>query len=89
MNVRIFCLERGYILVADWEQDADPQFLCLKKSSIVRIWGTTKGLGELAKNGPIKGKTILDDEPEGGRLNKDKIIREVACVQKAWKSWME
>ena len=89
MNVRIFCLERGYILVADWEPDPDPQFIKLHKSAIVRVWGTTNGLGELATKGPIKEKTKLDKEPEGGRINKDKIIREVACIQKEWKTWME
>lgn len=37
----------------------EPGFVVLTDASVIRYWGTTAGLGELAKDGPT-GKTKLD-----------------------------
>lgn len=57
-NHRIVVLQRGWIAVGDLDRSAAPQ-LKLENASIVRRWGTTKGLGELAANGP-QPNTVLD-----------------------------
>lgn len=39
--------------------DAPKGYICLRDAAVIRIWGTTAGLGEIALNGPTKN-TILD-----------------------------
>lgn len=88
MKLSIFVLNRSWNLVAEWEDD--PQdFLQVRlgKSAVIRRWGTTKGLGELAKGGPTV-ETILDEEPPDGTIRKGQIIRTLPCNQKAWTEWM-
>lgn len=61
-SVRICVLQRGWVVVGRFSQKGSE---CkLTNASIVRTWGTTKGLGEIAENGPIKDKTVLDKTPD-------------------------
>lgn len=54
---QIVILQRGWVMVGDFSQDG---VNCqLDNASIIRIWGTTKGLGELALGGPTSS-TKLD-----------------------------
>lgn len=56
--IKIVILQRGWVMVGRLERNGSD---CkLHNASVIRSWGTTKGLGELASNGPIKNKTILD-----------------------------
>lgn len=57
-NHRIVVLQRGWVAVGNLDRSQAPQ-LKLENASIVRRWGTTKGLGELAANGP-QPNTVLD-----------------------------
>lgn len=50
----ICVLPRGWVLVGNLEGT------CLKSAKVIRRWGTTKGLGELAASGPTR-ETVLDD----------------------------
>ena len=56
-DLKIVILDRGFVLVGnvtvkdDWVETTN--------ASIIRRWGTTKGLGELAANGPLEN-TKLD-----------------------------
>ncbi len=56
-DLKIVILDRGFVLVGnvtvkdDWVETTN--------ASIIRRWGTTKGLGELATNGPLES-TKLD-----------------------------
>jgi len=54
---RIVVLQRGWVMVGRWSQDGDN--CALDNAHVIRIWGTTKGLGEIATNGPTS-KTVLD-----------------------------
>lgn len=54
--VRIVILQRGHVMVGRWSTDGD---MCsLDDAAVIRRWGTTKGLGELA-HGPTSN-TVLD-----------------------------
>lgn len=54
---KIVVLQRGWVLVGDYSRDGDQ---CrLDNASVIRVWGTTKGLGEIALNGPTNA-TVLD-----------------------------
>lgn len=56
-KIKIVVLQRGWILIGRFERDGDQ---CrLHDASVIRSWGTTKGLGELANDGP-RASTILD-----------------------------
>lgn len=54
---KIVVLQRGWVLVGIFEREGND---CqLHNASVIRIWGTTKGLGELAEGGPTDS-TKLD-----------------------------
>lgn len=53
---RIVILQRGWVYIGDWVREGND---CkLLNAMNIRIWGTTKGLGELIE-GPTS-KTVLD-----------------------------
>lgn len=55
--LKIVILQRGWIMVGRFERNGSD---CkLHNASVIRVWGTKKGLGELALNGPTKD-TVLD-----------------------------
>ena len=53
----IVVLDRGFVYVGDVTMDKE--FVTIEEAKNIRVWGTTKGLGEL-RSGPTS-KTILDD----------------------------
>lgn len=56
-EIKIVVLQRGWVLVGRFEKDGTN---CkLHDASVLRSWGTTKGLGEIALNGPTSS-TKLD-----------------------------
>lgn len=57
--------------------------LILDRAGTVRVWGTTSGLGLLAREGPT-GQTKLDSEPDGVEINELDIMRIIPCNEKAW-----
>lgn len=54
---KICILQRGWIMVGDFKREGND--CTLTNASVIRIWGTTKGLGEIALNGPTSS-TRLD-----------------------------
>ena len=56
---RIIVADRGWVFVGDCEEHEDHS-VTIRNAKNIRIWGTTKGLGELV-NGPIAGKTKYDE----------------------------
>lgn len=86
-RLTIFVMERGFVLVGVATQDQDdPLFLTLTRCGCVRRWGTTSGLGQLAREGP-QGSTVLESEPDGTSINKRAIYRAIPCNEEAWQSW--
>jgi hypothetical protein len=57
-DIRIVVLQRGWVAVGRFAQ-GDAGACTLSSAHVVRRWGTTKGLGELAENGP-RPETKLD-----------------------------
>ena len=53
----IVIADRGFVWVGDIV--VDESFCVISNASTIRRWGTTKGLGELALEGPTKD-TVLD-----------------------------
>ena len=79
--MKICVLNRGWILVGHLEKDGD-EFI-LVNGSVIRRWGTTTGLGELAIKGPLP-ETILDKSPLI-KFNKSQLIFTISCDETKWK----
>ena len=54
----IVVVDRGFVYVGDAEVTSD--WCIVTNARNIRVWGTTRGLGELALNGPTDN-TKLDD----------------------------
>lgn len=56
-DLKIVILDRGHVLVGNVTVDGD--WIETTNASVIRRWGTTRGLGEIAMGGPTS-ETILD-----------------------------
>lgn len=75
-DYRILVLQRGWVVVGKYSLEGDE--CILTDASVIRRWGTTKGLGELI-NGPLNS-TVLD--PCGTvRAHKLAVIMQIECPQ--------
>lgn len=55
-KIQIVVLQRGWVAIGRYSEDKDGCHLT--SASIIRTWGTTKGLGELAESGPLSNTKI-------------------------------
>ena len=77
----IVVLQRGWVLVGYLSNDGVNY--TLTSANVIRIWGTTKGLGELALNGPLTS-TKLD--PTGTvHFHENAIVMTMDTDKKKWK----
>lgn len=59
--MKIVILQRGWVMIGRFSRDGD---MCtLTDASVIRRWGTTKGLGQLAVEGK-QPNTVLDSAGE-------------------------
>jgi hypothetical protein len=80
-DIRIVVLQRGWVLVGRYSKDGDD---CkLLDASVIRQWGTSKGIGELALNGPLEA-TKLD--PTSGPVEFHRLteIMTIKCEASKW-----
>lgn len=79
-NIKIVVLQRGWIVVGNVTHEGDE--VVVSESSVVRRWGTTRGIGEIAINGPTTS-TILD--PVGTvRAHKLAVVLTIDCEPEKW-----
>lgn len=80
-HLKIVILQRGWVMVGYLKKDESA--CTLTKASVIRQWGTTNGLGELAMNGP-RPNTKLD--PCGGvvEFNDLTIVAAISCDESKW-----
>lgn len=81
-NIKIVILQRGWVMIGRWSQNGE--MCALDDASTIRVWGTTKGLGELALGGKTS-KTVLD---RCGRVDFH-ILTTVAvlnCAEDKWRA---
>lgn len=78
-DVRIVVLQRGWVVVGRYTEDGDS--IALEGASVIRRWGTTKGLGELA-SGPLPS-TVLD---KAGSVQAPAlgVVMTIRCEAGAW-----
>ena len=80
--IKIVICQRGWIYVGHVTEDGDRYILT--DASVIRVWGTTKGLGEIALGGPTS-KTVLD---KAGRVEVHKLttVALIDCAADKWGS---
>jgi hypothetical protein len=79
-DIRIVILQRGWVFVGRYVQVGED--CALTDAKCVRRWGTTKGLGELAANGPLPN-TVLDSSPDV-RFHILTVIATIDCAEDKW-----
>lgn len=80
--IKIVILQRGWVMIGRLERNGSD---CkLHNASVIRKWGTTKGLGELASKGRLC-ETILDEC--GGVVEFDwlTVVATIAVDETKWK----
>jgi len=76
----IVVLDRGFVYVGDVTVEKD--WCIIENAWNVRVWGTTKGLGELALGGPTKNTKL--DEVGTVRAPMRAVIHVVDSEAKKW-----
>lgn len=78
--VRIIVLQRGWVAVGRFYQCGEA---CrLDNAFVIRRWGTSKGLGEIAEKGPLTN-TVLDAAGTL-RFHALTIVCQFDCNQQGW-----
>ncbi len=78
---QIIILNRGWVVVGEYSEKGDE--CTLMDASVIRVWGTTKGLGELAENGPLSS-TKLDPCPNV-HFHKMTMVARMDVNESKWK----
>ena len=80
-DIKIVILQRGWVMVGRFERNGSD---CkLHNASVIRSWGTTKGLGEIALK-PTKD-TKLDKCNGLVQFDYLTVVAMVDCDEKGWK----
>ena len=78
--IKIVVVDRGFVYVGHVTEG--PDFLVITSAKNIRIWGTTKGLGELV-NGPLSGTKL--DSVGTVRVPLRALISLIDVEQTKWK----
>lgn len=73
--------DRGHVWIAQ-KVELDDDFVRLTNGRAVRRWGTSQGLNELAKTGPLP-KTIID-APANLKVSRKALIAIIPCEADKW-----
>lgn len=80
-DIKIVVLQRGWCLVGRLERNGSE---CkLHNASVIRCWGTTKGLGEIAGEGP-KISTKLDKCNGLVEFDYLTVVCAITCKESKW-----
>lgn len=79
--IKIVILQRGWVMVGRFERKGSE---CkLHNASVIRNWGTTRGLGEIAENGPTTN-TKLDKCYGLVEFDYLTVVATISCQEKSW-----
>jgi len=74
--------DRGHVWVGHAKDAGD--YTMIEGARIVRRWGTSNGLNELAKKGPLESTKL--DAPAGVKVARRAVIAIIPCEVAAWNS---
>lgn len=81
-DVRIVILQRGWVVVGRYYRKG--QQCKVINGYVIRKWGTTQGLPELAIKGPLEN-TVLDKSPDI-EFHQLTEIANIICCEEKWLS---
>jgi hypothetical protein len=81
-DIRIVVLHRGHVVVGRYERTGED--VVVRHASVIRVWGTTRGLGEIAAGGPT-AKTVLDSCGTV-RVHALAVVLTIDCDGEKWMS---
>lgn len=76
----IVILQRGWVMVGKLQKKGE--YFKLLNGSVIRRWGTSSGLGQLAKEGK-QSETVLEPTPETS-FHELTMIGAIKCVAAKW-----
>lgn len=79
-KIQIVIAPRGWVFVGYVSREDED--VVVRNSHVIRVWGTTKGLGELIK-GPTS-KTVLD-ACGVTRIPVSAVLAKIDCEESSWK----
>jgi hypothetical protein len=80
-DIRIVVLQRGWVVVGEYRSENGQVFV--ENASVIRRWGTTEGIGELAKKGRLPN-TVLDKCNGTVQVNDLAVVLTVKCEAAKW-----
>lgn len=83
-DIRIVILQRGWVVVGKYRKSHSS--VTLEGGSVIRVWGTSKGLGEIAFDGPTN-TTKLDSIPQTNWHELTEIAN-IKCNAEKWKNYV-
>ena len=72
--------DRGFVWVGETQTDDD--WVHIKGARVVRRWGTSEGLNELAAKGPLTNTRL--DAPADLKVNRKALIAIIPCEAEKW-----
>lgn len=78
--IQIIIAQRGWIFVGRTRIDGEQ--ITISNAATIRRWGTSKGLGEIAANGPTSA-TVLD-ECGTVRIHALAVVAAIDCEASQW-----
>jgi hypothetical protein len=78
-EIKIVVLDRGFVYVGEVEETDN--FIVIRNAKNIRIWGTTRGIGELV-DGPLTGTRL--DNVGTVRAPSRALISLIDVEQSAW-----
>ena len=82
-NIKIMILQRGWVMVGRWSLKAE-QLEQLDNAYVVRVWGTTKGLGEIALDGPTSSTKL--DKVGHVEFNSLTVVAAISAEPSKWET---
>jgi len=76
----IVVLDRGFVVVGTVSYDGS--YIIIEKCQNIRRWGTTRGLGQLASEGPT-ADTELDPQPST-KVHELQVVQIIDCDGDKW-----
>ena len=80
--IKIVILDKGFVSVGVYTQG--PDWCSLDNAAVIRRWGTTRGLGQIAADGPTSS-TVLDKSPKQ-TFPRHAIINTFECDDAKWEA---
>lgn len=79
-SVKIVILQRGWVVVGRWFQNGE---MCrIENGYVVRSWGTTNGLGELAEKGKLESTRL--DKSKNIQFHILTMVASMDCDENKW-----